>query len=270
MGNRRHDIQHITVETGSMESVKARLVVKYRRLSDTAIGWVASVEPTPADFDIHADCEREHLDADTSVEWKTIEGTEHAVGFQIMHASVGGRVSGLPWIVNEVVHELVESERSSQRPDDPAQMLKAAERSITVDFAELRRPPTIVRSPKAPMASAKGVEASLSEFITRLERDLSTHDKSQPGLPALRDLLSSISAGKGLSSERTAEATLEALLRSKWENRSAWKQARLLTTQLRFQDSWPSAMNLALVKTAEFDALDLDEDDEDETVDEDA
>ncbi|MFM8649822.1 MAG: hypothetical protein ACKODY_08650 [Actinomycetota bacterium] len=253
-----------------MESVKARLVVKYRRLSDTAIGWVASVEPTLADFDIHADCEREHLDADTSVEWKTIEGTEHAVGFQIMHASVGGQVSGLPWIVNEVVHELVESERSSQRPDDPAQMLKAAERSITIDFAELRRPPTIVRSSKAPMASAKGVEASLSEFITRLERDLSTHDKNQPGLPALRDLLSSISAGKGLSSERTAEATLEALLRSKWENHSAWKQARLLTTQLRFQDSWPAAMNLALIKTAEFDALDLDEDDEDETVDEDA
>ena len=270
MGNRRHDIQQKTVETGSMESVKARLVVKYRRLSDTAIGWVASVEPAPADFDIHADSEREHLDADTSVEWKSIEGIEHAVGFQIMHASVGGRVSGLPWIVNEIVHELVESERSVPRPDDPAKMLKASERSTTVEFADLRRPPTIVRSAKAPMASAKGVEASLSEFITRLERDLSVHDRNQPGLPALRDLLSSISAGKGLSSERTAEATLEALLRSKWENQSAWKQARLLTTQLRFLDSWPSAMNLALVKSAEFDALDLDDDDEDESVEEEA
>lgn len=270
MGNRRHDIEHITVKTGSMESVKARLMVKYRRLSDTAIGWVESVESATPEFDPRGDCQREQLDADTSVEWKTFDGVEHAVGFQIMHASVGGRVPGLPWVVNEVVHELVESERSTERPDDPTRMLKASERLITVDFVELRRPPVARRSPKASMASAKGVEASLSEFITRLERDLSAHDKNQPGLPALRDLLSSISAGKGLSSERTAEATIDALLRSKWENNSAWKQARLLASQLRFQDSWPSAMNLALVKSAEFDALDLEEDDEQESVDEEA
>jgi hypothetical protein len=270
MVHRRHDIEHKSLETGSIDPVKAQLVVKYRRLSDTAIGWVASVDPEPRDFDLQSDSEREHLDADTSVEWKSVGGIDFAVGFQVMHASVGGRVHALPWVINELIHELVEAERGTERPDDPRQMLRATERTIVVDFDALRRPPVANKPSKAPMHAAKGVEASLSEFITRLERDLSVDDKTQPGLPALRDLLSSISSGRGLSSERTAEATLDALLRSKWENQSAWKHARLLASQLRFQSSWPSAMDLALVKSHEFDSLDLDDDEDEETVDEEA
>ena len=262
MVNRSHGVERLTVEDGSIEPVKAELVVKYRRLSDTAIGWVSSVVPEPGDFDLHADSHRENLDADTSVEWKTVDGRDFAIGFQVMHASVGGRVTSLPWIVNEIIHELVEAERSTPRPDDPRLMLKATERVASVDFAALVRPPSVVAKQSVPLHAAKGVEASLSELIARLEKTLSPDEKNEPGLPALRDLLSSISGGQGLSSERTAEATLDALLRSNWSNRSAWKQARLVTSQLRFQPSWPEAIQSALMSHDDVDAIDDDSVDE--------
>jgi len=233
-----------------MNVVKALLVMKYRPMSDTVMGWVESVandDGSETDVNLEADSDRERLDADTSAEWLSIDGTDHLVGVQIIHASVGGYIDGLPPVINETSHRMIEYARET--PDDGdlrSRMLRADERRLEVPLASLIRPVRIRPIEKAPRHEAKGVEAALSDFIDRLERDLPTAERAEPGLSALRDLLSSVSDGEGLVSSRTAEAAVPVILHSHWTNRSLQFHAAFLARQLQHRDQWSLAVKTAL------------------------
>lgn len=246
----------MTLRTDRMTLVRALLVMKYRPMSDTIMGWIESVsndDGSEADVDLGAEAERERLDADTSVEWTKVGGVDHLVGVQIIHASVGGVIDGLPAVINETSHLMVEHARSTVDTGDLRQrMLRADERRLELPLLALARPARVAPVKKAPRYEAKSVEAALSEFIDRLERDLPRPERSEPGLSALRDLLSSVSDGEGLLSSRTAEAAVPVILRSKWSNRSHLLHAATLARQLQHQEQWSLAVKTALTPLSRF------------------
>lgn len=246
-------------ETDRMTAVKALLVMKYRPMSDTIMGWVESVsndDGSEADVDLQTEPERERLDADTSVEWLRVgevDGADHLVGLQIIHASVGGSIDGLPAVINETSHQMVEHGRSTGESGSLRErMLRADERRLEVPWSSLLRPVRVSPVKKAPRHEAKGVEAALSDFIDRLERDLPRQERSEPGLSALRDLLSSVSEGEGLVSSRTAEAAVPVILHSQWSNRNYRIQAASLARFLQHQDQWNLAVKTALTPWVNF------------------
>ena len=237
-------------ETDRMPVVRALLVMKYRPMSDTVMGWVESVsndDGSEAEVDLRAEPERERLDADTSVEWIRVDDVDHLVGVQIIHASVGGYIDGLPSVINETSHHMVEHAKATADSGDLRErMLRADERRLEVTWSSLVRPVRVAPVRKAPRYEAKSVEAALSDFIDRLEKELPRQERSEPGLSALRDLLSSVSDGEGLVSSRTAEAAVPVILHSNWSNRSHLIHAATLARQLQHQDQWNLAVKTAL------------------------
>ena len=234
-----------------MKSVKALLTLRYRPLSDTVIAYVDAIEPEAADTTAIPDLElgvvREKLDADTTAEWIAVEGRDVLVGLQQMHASVRSFVDGLPPIVAQFVTDLVVLSRDSEAPLDPqAALLKTHEMTRRVDISMLKRPPRIEPKRRASRATSKGVEAALHYVIESLEDLPKPLAVEQSVSGALRDLAASIGEGEGLSSERTAEATFNRILKSEMRSQKTKSELLGLVNDLRDQRTWQSAIDKAL------------------------
>jgi len=233
--------------------VKARLILKYRVLSDTALGFVEELIPGDGDTaptpDISSSIVRDRLDADTTVEWAPIEGVDVLVGFQQLHASVRPRVEGLPGLIGVLVTELIlnaKDDQSSSEVVDPVAILRSFEMRHDVDVAMLLRP-TVVNEPRrASRATTKGAEAALHHLIDRAEIIEGEEPLSRRALSALRDLAASIGDGDGLSSERTAEAAFQAISNSPMRSRVNKDMLLRVVDDLRDQRTWHRAIESAM------------------------
>lgn len=104
-----------------MVNVKALLTLRYRPVSDTVIAYVDALEPDVNDSGVVPDLDsgvvREKLDADTTAEWVTIDGTDVLVGIQQMHASVGSYVGGMPPFMAQLLTDIVLLAKDSDDPE---------------------------------------------------------------------------------------------------------------------------------------------------------
>lgn len=233
--------------------MKAQLTLKYRPLSDTVLGFVEGItsdEDDPSTSpDITSSIVRDRIDSDTTVEWSSIEGVEFLVGFQQLHASVRPRVDGLPNLIGVLVTELILNAKdhdSSSVMDDPAAILRTFEMRHAVDVAMLAKPNVVTERRRAPRATTKGAEAALHHLIERAEILEGDDPSSRRALSALRDLASSIGDGDGLSSERTAEATFQAITASPMRSRQHKDMLLRVVDDLRDQRTWPRAIESAM------------------------
>lgn len=233
--------------------MKAQLTLKYRALSDTVLGFVEGMIPDGGDAaptpDISSSIVRDRLDADTTVEWAPIGGVDVLVGFQQLHASVRPRVEGLPGLIGVLVTELIlkaKDDDSTSAATGPAAILRTFETQHDVDITMLVRPVATIERRRAPRATAKGAEAALHHLIERAEIIEGEDPTSRRALSALRDLASSIGDGDGLSSERTAEATFQAISNSGMRSRQHKDMLLRVVEDLRDQRTWPRAIENAM------------------------
>jgi hypothetical protein len=233
--------------------VKAQLTLKYRALSDTVLGFVEGMIPDEGDSaptpDIESSIVRDRLDADTTVEWAPIGGVDVLVGFQQLHASVRPRVEGLPGLVGVLVTELIlkaKDDESSSDAAGPAAILRTFEMRHDVDVALLVKPTAVTETRRASRATTKGAEAALHHLIDRAEIIEQEDPASRRALSALRDLATSIGDGDGLSSERTAEATFQAITNSGMRSRRHKDMLLRVVDDLRDQRTWPRAIENAM------------------------
>lgn len=240
-------------ETGNIRSVKAQLTLKYRPLSDTVLGFVEGLVPDEGEPsttpDISSTVVRDRVDADTTVEWAPIEGADVLVGFQQLHASVRPRVDGLPGLISVLVTELILRAKDDDTATDlsgPAAILRTFEMRHVVDLVKLVRPVAVGERRRAPRATTKGVEAALHHLIDNVETADDEDETSRPAIAALRDLASSIGDGDGLSSERTVEATFQAITNSGMRSRRQKDMMLRVVNDLRDQRTWPRAIESAM------------------------
>ena len=233
--------------------VKAQLTLKYRVLSDTVLGFVEGMTPDEGETaptpDISSSVVRDRLDADTTVEWAPVGGVDVLVGFQQLHASVRPRVEGLPGLIGVLVTELILKAKDDESVSDmsgPAAILRTFEMRHTIDIAMLVKPTAVTERRRATRATTKGAEAALHHLIDRAEIIEGEDPTSRRALSALRDLASSIGDGDGLSSERTAEATFQAITNSGLRSRQHKDMLLRVVDDLRDQRTWPRAIENAM------------------------
>ena len=251
--------------------VKAQLTLKYRVLSDTVLGFVEGMIPDDGESestpDVSSSIVRDRLDADTTVEWAPVGGVDVLVGFQQLHASVRPRVEGLPGLISVLVTELVlkaKDEDSAPATTGPAAILRTFEMRHDVDVTLLVKP-TVVHEPRrAPRATTKGAEAALHHLIERAEIIEGEDPTSRRALSALRDLAASIGDGDGLSSERTAEATFQAITNSAMRSRQHKDMLLRVVEDLRDQRTWSRAIENAMAAPDPEVLSDLDAADDDD------
>jgi len=233
--------------------VKAQLTLKYRVLSDTVLGFVEGMTPDEGETaptpDISSSVVRDRLDADTTVEWAPVGGVDVLVGFQQLHASVRPRVEGLPGLIGVLVTELILKAKDDESVSDmsgPAAILRTFEMRHAIDIAMLVKPTAVTERRRATLATTKGAEAALHHLIDRAEIIEGEDPTSRRALSALRDLASSIGDGDGLSSERTAEATFQAITNSGMRSRQHKDMLLRVVDDLRDQRTWPRAIENAM------------------------
>lgn len=232
--------------------MQAQLTLKYRPLSDTVLGFVEGITSDEGESstspDLSSSIVRDRIDADTTVEWSPIGGVDVLVGFQQLHASVRPRVEGLPGLIGVLVTELIlkSKDDDASDPSSPAAILRTVEMRHTVDVTMLVRPITVAETRRAARATTKGAEAALHHLIDRAEILEGDDPTSRRALSALRDLASSIGDGDGLSSERTAEATFQAITASGMRSRQHKDMLLRVVDDLRDQRTWPRAIENAM------------------------
>ena len=233
--------------------MKAQLTLKYRVLSDTVLGFVEGMTPDEGETaptpDISSSVVRDRLDADTTVEWAPVGGVDVLVGFQQLHASVRPRVEGLPGLIGVLVTELILKAKDDESVSDmsgPAAILRTFEMRHAIDIAMLVKPTAVTERRRATRATTKGAEAALHHLIDRAEIIEGEDPTSRRALSALRDLASSIGDGDGLSSERTAEATFQAITNSGMRSRQHKDILLRVVDDLRDQRTWPRAIENAM------------------------
>ena len=234
-----------------MVNVKALLTLRYRPVSDTVIAYVDALEPDVNDSGLVPDLEsgvvREKLDADTTAEWVTINGTDVLVGIQQMHASVGSYVGGMPPFMAQLLTDIVLLAKDSEDPEaSQAALLKTHEMTRRLDISLLHRPAVINEKRRASRATSKGVEAALHYVIDSFEHSPRPLPSDESVAHVLRDLASSISDGEGLSSERTVEAAFNKISKTGMRSQTQKKELLSMVNDLRDQRTWQSAIDKAL------------------------
>lgn len=229
--------------------MKANVTLKYRPLSDTVMAYVDGLLADNAESEQIPDISnvrRDRVDADTLVEWSTVDGKEYLVGVQQMHASVRPHVEGIPSVIGVLVTELVLVSRDAAPEADtsPASLLRTFEMQHVVDLEQLLRPITITAPVRATKATTKAVEAALHHMIDSAEA--ANDDAMRPSIAALRDLALSIGDGEGLSSARSAEATFQTISQSNMRSRRQQQAWLNVVNDLRDQRTWSRAIEAAM------------------------
>ena len=230
-----------------MGTVKARLSLRYRPISDTVVALVRSVVDDRGDeiagFDSNITSEK--LDADTLVEWSSIDGHDVLVALQQMHASVRTMVDGLPPVVAILATELIEKARAEHVAETSEDLVRSYEVVHEVSVESVRRPRSPARRRRAPKATSKGVEAALVDLAERIEQSHQLTEAEAPVVWAIRDLAYSVSDGEGLSSERTADAAARTIRNSGLRSRTQRQQLLSIVNDLRSQSNWSRAIQTA-------------------------
>jgi hypothetical protein len=214
-------------------------------VSDTVIAYVDALEPDVNDSGVVPDLDsgvvREKLDADTTAEWVTINGTDVLVGIQQMHASVGSYVGGMPPFMAQLLTDIVLLAKDSDDPEaSQAALLKTHEMTRRLDISLLNE------KRRASRATSKGVEAALHFVIDSFEHSPRPLPSDESVAHVLRDLASSISDGEGLSSERTVEAAFNKISKTGMRSKTQKKELLSMVNDLRDQRTWQSAIDKAL------------------------
>ena len=234
-----------------MGFVKALLTLRYRPLSDTVIASVDTLEAESDDEsmipDLNSGVVRERLDADTTVEWISLNDSQILVGLQQMHASVRSYVDGIPPVIAQFVTDLIELARDNQDgPESTSSLLKTHELTRRVEVSMLLKPVQVNPKRRASRATSKGVEAALHQVIENYENLPLPSVDEQSVASALRDLAMSISDGEGLTSERTVDATFNTISKSGMRSQRKKTELLALVNDLRDQRTWQSAIDKAL------------------------